>query len=318
MISGTSRARSCVSACALVLAACTRPAAHAHVDESLARDAASRGAPDAAAIAAAPTDEAPGTAWTDPDVVRGLAASCAFDPVMAHDSKGNIGPLACEIEFEQSCVADPCAEEQRETCAGACTATCRACADTCVSQCDACKSGCNDDACRRACAEKCGACRQTCVVARDRCATGDCVRRHAECRERRVKEWILNKCDAVCAPFDRCFNRCTEASPAPLDCAERCERAVPGALTCHPDPQLCQEMQFAPERRTLDPRWKANHCDDVCKPILACMKKECAGKKCEHAFEPFDACVAKVPGASVCNAMSLLLLICQEQADGAE
>jgi hypothetical protein len=282
----------------LALAACSRPVPEAHV--AALPDAFDAAVP-AIAVDAPPPDAGPITAWTDPAAIDALARSCAYDPTV----RGR-GPLACASPIEQACVADPCEHEEIGACHGACVSTCAACGGSCVSQCEACKAPCKDDACRRACATSCGQCRQACVTALDRCTTGHCAEEYKACRTRLVSSWIANKCDAVCKPFDACLNACARRDKEGEDCTLTCYEKLPVARTCNANPNLCGEMLYAPERRRLDPKWKAGNCDAVCAKIWSCAATACEKAGCIEPIKHFDACRARTAGASACGATSLL------------
>lgn len=249
-------------------------------------------APDASLAAVGPADARPILAWTDEQALRELTRSCAFTPPappVDFSFGPRTGPLSCALHFEQACVADPCFHEDEEACKHECVATCDGCGASCVTSCDSCKTSCKDDVCRRKCAESCGQCRQGCLTSRDRCSTAHCTEVYKECRTKLVSTWLAKGCDAVCA---RCTQKCPNGD---CDCWEKGAGAA-----CHANPMLCPEMFMAPERRELDPKWKANHCEDVCAKVWACAKAECAKSGCEP-MQRFDRCAQRTPGTSVCG-----------------
>lgn len=292
------------------VAACTRPLpeqAHvgppANVSSSPPASAAAFASASPQALALTSASKPPArkiAAWTDPDVVRELARSCAFEPPKSIGPESP-DPLACDLPYEQACVADPCWHRAREDCRKACGATCGTCGKACIASCESCKMSCADDACRTRCAEACGRCRQDCLTARDRCGSASCTGVYTKCRADLVSAWIKNNCDGVCSAFDRCLERCESKSGD--DCFETCRATVPGAKTCDANPILCPEMFMAPERRKLDPKWRANKCEDVCAKIRACARAAC-GKTdagCFPTDEMFQACWKRTSGASACG-----------------
>ncbi len=168
-------------------------------------------------------------AWTDPHVVEELAKDCAFTPRgvvrpkgVDRDYWGEVSPLSCEWGlYGQSCVVDPCVDEQKDVCAPKCQKACEGCAGACVSGCQSCKAACakGDAACALACAKKCGACRQECVLAKDRCSSGACAKRALECRKETMARWVASGCDKACKAFYTCVEAC------PDDTAEKCRDA---------------------------------------------------------------------------------------------
>ena len=84
-----------------------------------------------------------------------------------------------------------------------------------------------------------------------------------------------------------------------------CWEKGPGAAACHANPMLCPEMFMAPERRELDPKWKANRCEDVCVKIWACAKTACEKASCVEPVKMFDGCSSRTAGAAVCGVIGL-------------
>lgn len=195
----------------------------------------------------AETKREPPSSWTDPRVLRELTKSCAFDPDdLPPAQRGRwIGeldaddesPLSCNVAMEQSCVYDPCFEEEEEACKPACTKTCQGCGKGCAARCEECKGGCKDDACRKACARGCGKCREACVRTRDRCATATCTAQYKVCRQKLRTSWRKNRCPQKCKTFQACEARCSKKKgPAETACSEACKQAVTGCNT-----QLCPD-----------------------------------------------------------------------------
>lgn len=188
-----------------------------------------RAKPDAGAEAGAPpTSDEGDVAWTDPRIVDELAKDCAFTPRgvvrpkgVERDYWGDGTPLSCEWGlYGQSCVVDPCVDEQKDVCNPRCQKTCEGCASTCVAGCQACKAACKGDgACAKACATKCGSCRQECLLAKDRCSSGACAKRNLECRKEMMAKWISSGCDKACKGFYACLEGCSDAD------AEKCHGA---------------------------------------------------------------------------------------------
>ena len=298
---------------ALALVSCTHPPPEARPEPP--RDASVAvapppAAPPAPAIAA---DAGPILSWTDPQAIAELTRSCSFDPSKVPNAPRR-GSLSCAFTFEQSCVPDPCLEEAREKCQGACADTCRGCGDACVGQCESCKQGCKDDACARACAESCGRCRQECMTARDRCGTGHCEEVYDACRVKIVGEWLAKGCDAACAPMQRCQESCGDDAYSEA-CNEKCSKKVPLAKACNANanPMICDAMRSAPERKKLDPIWTKNHCDDVCAKVWACAKATCEKRSCVEPIKEYAGCAAKTPLAKVCGIT--MPMLCPEPYD---
>jgi hypothetical protein len=163
--------------------------------------------------------------WTEPDVVLALARDCRWMPPAedaSGDAPGRASPLSCTLEFEQSCVPDPCFDEDQRTCKPACLRGCNDCADACGSRCETCKRDCRDEACRRSCASTCGWCHATCLKDKDRCTSGTCGDAYATCRKRLLAEWKRSACPAVCPRVRACLDKCYKG-PEPATCTERCQ-----------------------------------------------------------------------------------------------
>jgi hypothetical protein len=289
-----------------LLAACTRRSPEPPRADPVLPAAVADAAP--ARVAAEAVDAGPIVAWTDERAIAELASSCAFVP-QSNKGRYNEDPLACTLPIEQACIADPCFHEDAESCKSACDEACTSCGGACVRTCDACKTGCakeaSGDGCRRRCAQACGACRQGCLSARDRCRSADCTQVYTACRQKLVSEWLAKDCDRACSVCDR---KC-----GPESCT--CWESGP-AKACNANPMLCPEMFTAPERRELDPKWKANHCDEVCAKVWKCAQAACEKTGCEPASK-LDACAAKAPQAGACGIRELAFLRCRtpDQAD---
>lgn len=188
-------------------------------------------------------------AWTDPRIVKALAARCDFVPVRPPREHPGMGdtppdPFACSLGYSQSCSPDPC-QAYSGHCEQECEKTCVDCGKPCVPACEACKATCHDDACREACATKCAECKQTCNRTMDRCVSGDCGKAHTACAARLKAVWKSNGCAAKCAAFSKCQEKCNRATDVSA-CNDKCsERVSPGYATCAekcsaaPDSDLC-------------------------------------------------------------------------------
>jgi hypothetical protein len=139
-----------------------------------------------------------------------------------------------------------------------------------------CWSGCEStcSSCGVACARD-PACEAHCLAERDTCKTHHCADVHTQCRAELVRDWLSNKCDSVCAPLHA-------ATPA-----------------CNPS--RCDALLAAPERKTLDPRWRANSCDAVCNKVWQCAAAQCSRSSCGEPIKMYASCAARVAGAGACN-----------------
>jgi hypothetical protein len=188
-----------------------------HVDASVA-------SPATPAIASAPTPP-PETSWTDGAVVAELAKDCAYQPP-DHDEM-NPSELSCKSGlFGQSCVADPCFDEDQQDCKPSCEKACNGCAGQCITACKACKKPCKDDDCKRTCAVTCGQCRQACLTAKDRCSTGTCGQAYSACSKRLQAEWKNSGCRSGCAAYYTCFEDCTRSEHDSTPCIDRCRKPL--------------------------------------------------------------------------------------------
>jgi hypothetical protein len=191
---------------------------------------------DASPAAASDDDAHVAKAWTDASVLAELARDCAWAPpedaVDQSDTSSRANPLSCKFLFEQSCVPNPCLDEQEEKCKPACTKTCGACGDKCVKGCTKCKTGCADDACKLACAKQCGECRQGCVAEADRCATGTCNAAREKCSKDRHASYLAHRaaCDKACPVAANCPGDCSAKSAAQQDaCWKQCQQSFVAA-----------------------------------------------------------------------------------------
>jgi hypothetical protein len=96
---------------------------------------------DAGANDAAPPEEHV-LAWTDPKPLEELTKSCAAQVPGIVRPKGvdkdywEASPLSCAYGlYGQSCVVDPCFNEQKDVCHDACEKTCDGCAKGCTTAC---------------------------------------------------------------------------------------------------------------------------------------------------------------------------------------
>ena len=194
--------------------------------------------------------------WSDPRVVKELAANCDFNPPEPPREQEADQPadlFHCTPAYEQACDVDPCGETT-STCESGCSKTCGTCGADCSKSCNACKTSCKDDACRTACASKCAECKQSCGRTMDKCTTGDCGREAAACRSRLEAAFRTNKCQPKCeanrkckeackggdcwdkcdaklnATFDPCNHRCAEESDG--HCMEKCLLASCSQMIC--------------------------------------------------------------------------------------
>lgn len=192
--------------------------------------------------------------WDDPRVLAELTKNCAFDPeslpaserkqwLGEHDEGDGDSPLSCTASMEQSCVYDPCHDEQSRQCNPRCESKCRSCGKTCADKCEKCKTPCQDDACRMACAKKCASCHETCVRKRDRCATGTCTEEYKKCRVKLRDEWTANGCTEICETHSACKTACEEKNEKAKK-KKDCDKACPtpkGADKC--DLLLCKNEE---------------------------------------------------------------------------
>jgi hypothetical protein len=207
----------------LTLSAPGSPAPNASA--AFAKDAASSVASAASASRAPSPADVPGVAWTDPSVVAALRDDCNWE--RPSQSPENPDPLSCDLEFEQSCVPDPCFDEGDQTCRPACRSSCTGCAGTCKESCRACKTACTDESCKSACSSRCGACRQACVQAKDQCATGTCGQQYKACTKRLAAQWKRNGCLAECPAVSACVQRCFADAGADFGgCSGQCAKTL--------------------------------------------------------------------------------------------
>ncbi len=161
-----------------------------------------------------------------------------------------------------------------------------ACWSTCENACTSCGVACAHDP----------VCEAHCLTERDTCKSHHCVDLHAQCRTSLVSSWISNKCDALCAPFRACQLGCSQ-NPTET-CQSKCDAMATPACNVY----RCDALLNAPERKTLDPRWKANDCERVCKRVWRCAETQCSkSSECGEAVKMYMACVARVPGANTCG-----------------
>jgi hypothetical protein len=189
--------------------------------------------PASASSSTPPPPSAPDPSWTDESVLAELTRDCAYQPP-DHDA-ANPSELSCKSGlFGQSCVADPCFDEDQKDCKPGCEKACNGCARECTKTCQACKRPCKDVDCERACAVTCGRCRQACLSAKDRCSTGTCGQAYSACSKRIQAQWKHSGCEKACPAYNACFEECNRSSSDTAPCYERCRkpllRACPAPL----------------------------------------------------------------------------------------
>src|SRR5262249_15159486 len=112
-------------------------------------------------------------------------------------------------------------------------------------------------------------------------------------RTKLVSTWLANNCDQICAA---CEKQCPNDFSS-CKCYDK-----PAAKACHANPMLCPEMRYAHERKALDPKWKANHCDDVCVKIGRCAEADCSkASSCGEPMKMYQSCAVKTPGGAACG-----------------
>ena len=168
---------------------------------------------------------------------------------------------------------DDCLGHSRQECWSQCEATCTSCGEACAGD---------------------APCEQRCLAERDTCKSTHCVDVHAQCRTTLVRSWLSNKCDSVCASFRACGQQCSNNPSS--DCQSKCDALRTPAC----NPYRCDALLSAPERKTLDPRWRANDCDRVCSKVWECAEARCKKSSCGEAVKMYGPCVAHLPGAGRC------------------
>lgn len=261
------------------------PGAHPEappVASALAKPAAAPPTARADVAAADAGDPEDAKAWTDPAVAERLAADCRWRPTRGADKPYRESPLACGLDFEQSCVADPCFDDDQERCKPACVKTCQACGDGCASTCESCKAGCADDACRRACAARCGECHAACLREEDRCKTGTCGQAFAACHARLGAEWRRGGCTAECERVYDCAAACEDKNPlgpCATACAtkhmRRCPKRFATWCVAGAAPNGLSEVTPA---TTLREGTGACKIDADCVPADCCHARTCTAK----------------------------------------
>jgi hypothetical protein len=202
----------------LALAACTPIATSTAPSDPPARaparsDPAPRPTPPSSSTPASTPSLAPSegprgaSAWTDAVITDRLTKDCAWEPPVT-SSADEPSPLACSLELEQSCLPDPCFDDDQQTCKPACKKACGDCAATCTKDCQSCKHLCADEGCRHACAATCGSCRQACLSVKDRCASGTCGQAYSACRKKLTEDWKRSTCKVVCPRVSQCAIAC--------------------------------------------------------------------------------------------------------------
>jgi hypothetical protein len=69
---------------------------------------------------------------------------------------------------------------------------------------------------------------------------------------------------------------------------------------------ICDAMLYAPERRQVDPAWKANGCDDACAKIWRCARDTCNKGGCVEPIKEFEGCRARIAPPKACGHLSML------------
>ncbi|HEY1957720.1 MAG TPA: hypothetical protein VGH28_19000 [Polyangiaceae bacterium] len=188
--------------------------------------------------------------------------------------------IGCAIRFDREemnhmAALDECLGEPRKACWAGCEATCTSCGVACAGD---------------------SACEAQCIAERDTCKSNHCVDVHARCRNDLVRDWLTNRCDDLCGPYRDCIEDCA-ANPSD-DCPKKCEATATAAC----NPVRCDALRDAPERKTLDPRWRANDCDRVCTKVWECARAQCdATAGCDEPVKTYRACIARMPSARACG-----------------
>lgn len=187
--------------------------------------------------------------------------------------------IGCAIQFDREemnhmLALDECLGTSRSNCWSGCEGTCTSCGVACAGD---------------------AACEAHCRTERDTCKLHHCVDVHDQCRTDLVRNWLSNKCDVLCAPFHACVAQCSE-NPSST-CQSKCDAIATSAC----NPYRCDALLNAPERKTLDPRWRSNNCDRVCSKVWQCAATQCSKSSCGEAVKMFLPCVARVPGANACG-----------------
>jgi hypothetical protein len=188
--------------------------------------------------------------------------------------------IACTIQYDREemnhmAAQDECLGSARGNCWSGCEATCNSCGEGCASD---------------------ALCEARCLSERDTCKLHHCVDIHAQCRTGLVSSWLSNKCDALCGRYRACTLQCSENASA--SCQSKCDAMATPAC----NPSRCDALLNAPERKTLDPRWKSNDCDRACRGVWRCAHAQCSQSGgCSEAAKMYLSCVARVPGANACG-----------------
>ena len=217
-----------------------------------------------------------------PATIHEEPAAEPVDVKAAAPARADAATLACTIDydaetFHHQLASDECLGDSR-----------RACWTSCENDCSTCGTSCKD-----------AACEAKCLAALGECKTKHCGVVHARCRTKLVTEWLANKCDATCAPYDACMTTCGSIGGAAAGtCIQKC--LAMKTITC--DPMKCGAMQNALERKTVDPKWKANDCDAVCARVWKCAESECGKTEwCGENIKMFGTCVKRTAGGNACG-----------------
>jgi hypothetical protein len=188
--------------------------------------------------------------------------------------------IGCTIRYDREemnhmVALDECLGASRRECWSGCEAACNSCGLACARD---------------------PTCEARCIAERDTCKSNHCVDIHAQCRTDLVRDWLSNRCDALCAPFRACVQDCSQHPSR--GCLSKCEATA--TASCNPN--RCDALQSAPERKTLDPRWRRNDCDRVCSRVWKCADARCSKTSgCGEPIKMFLPCVARVPRAKACG-----------------
>jgi len=217
----------------------------------------------------------------------GEPAKLQMVPMYSDDAAVEAAPLTppphdigCTIQYDHEemnhmYALDECLGPSRSTCWSGCENTCKSCGEACAGD---------------------AACESHCLAERDTCKTHHCADVHTQCRTTLVRDWLSNKCDALCAPYRACTLACSQSPSS--DCQSKCEAMATPACA----PARCDALLAAPERKTLDPRWRSNDCDRVCSRVWQCARTQCSkSSSCGEADKMYLSCVGRVAGANACG-----------------
>lgn len=216
----------------------------------------------------------------------GEPAQLQMVPMYTNDAAIEAAPLTppphdigCTIKYDREemnhmLALDDCLGASRSGCWSACENACSSCGEACAGD---------------------AACESHCLTERDTCKSHRCVDIHAQCRADLVRNWLSNKCDALCAPYHACTLECSQ-NPSST-CQSKCDAMA--TATCNPN--RCDALLNAPERKTLDPHWRSNDCDRACSKVWQCARAQCSKSSCGEPAKMYAPCVARVAGANACG-----------------